>query len=166
MTNRATRFPPIRLSLFGAGALAFALLVMTASGKGHRNPHHEQTFAALAKVPDKARARLNPLGSDPEAVLAGKMLYMEHCAECHGSTAEGGRKAPSLRSEEVRHATSGTLFWILSNGVVRRGMPDWSRLPVPERWQIVAFLKSLPPAAGAEPGQIGVHKDATRSNSL
>jgi mono/diheme cytochrome c family protein len=47
----------------------------------------------------------------------------------------------------VQQATPGTLFWILTNGVVRRGMPVWSKLPEPQRWQIVSYLKSLTPAA-------------------
>jgi len=49
----------------------------------------------------------------------------------------------NLLREEVQQATPGTLFWILTNGVVRRGMPVWSKLPEPERWQIVTFLQSL-----------------------
>ena len=57
--------------------------------------------------------------------------------------AEGGKRAPSLLRDEVQRATPGALFWVLTNGVVRRGMPDWSKLPEPERWQIVAFLKSF-----------------------
>jgi mono/diheme cytochrome c family protein len=44
------------------------------------------------------------------------------------------------------------LFWILTNGVVRHGMPVWSKLPEPQRWQLVSYVKSLtasapPPAA-------------------
>jgi mono/diheme cytochrome c family protein len=108
--------------------------------------HHHHHFAEFAKVPEKARARLNPLASDPESTAAGRKLFMQHCAECHGDKAEGGRKAPNLRAEEVQSATQGTLFWILTNGVVRRGMPVWSKLPEPERWQIVTFIKSLPPS--------------------
>jgi len=57
--------------------------------------------------------------------------------------AEGGKKGPSLRSDPVQQATPGTLFWILTNGVVRRGMPVWSKLPEPQRWQLVSYLKSL-----------------------
>jgi hypothetical protein len=49
----------------------------------------------------------------------------------------------SRRGKEVQQATPGTLFWILTNGVVRRGMPVWSKLPEPQRWQIVTYLKSL-----------------------
>ena len=57
--------------------------------------------------------------------------------------AQGGKKAPSLLAPEVQQATPGTLFWLLTNGVVRRGMPVWSKLPEPQRWQLVSFVKSL-----------------------
>ena len=103
-------------------------------------------YAELAKAPKKAAARRNPLERDSDAVAVGRKLFEQHCAECHGEDAEGGRKAPSLRAEEVRQAPPGTLFWILTNGVVRRGMPVWSKLPEPQRWQLVSYLKSLPPA--------------------
>ncbi len=104
-------------------------------------------YAELAKAPKKAVARRNPMERDPDAVAAGANLFDQHCAECHGEMAEGGRKGPSLRADPVQHATPGTLFWILTNGVVRRGMPVWSKLPEPQRWQIVSYLKSLTPAA-------------------
>lgn len=103
-------------------------------------------YAELAKAPRKAAARQNPLHADPDAVAAGAKLFGLHCAECHGGMAEGGRKAPSLLAEQVQQATPGTLFWILTNGVVRHGMPVWSKLPEPQRWQIVSYLKSLTPA--------------------
>jgi len=110
------------------------------SGK-HRRPHDH--YAELAKVPEKARAKSNPLESDPDAVASGGKLFEQHCSECHGMKAQGTRRGPSLLKEQVQQATPGAIFWILSNGVVRRGMPDWSKLPVPERWQIVAFIKSF-----------------------
>ena len=100
-------------------------------------------YAALSTVPPKARAKENPLKNDAEAPIAGKKLFEQHCAECHGSAAEGAEKGPSLRSEEVQQATPGALFWILTNGVVRQGMPVWSKLPEPQRWQIITYLKSL-----------------------
>jgi hypothetical protein len=42
---------------------------------------------------------------------------------------------------------------VLTNGVVRKGMPVWSKLPEPQRWQIVRFLKSLDAGAAAEQKQ-------------
>jgi mono/diheme cytochrome c family protein len=103
-------------------------------------------YAELAKAPRKAMARRNPMEVDPDAVAAGTKLFGLHCAECHGEMAEGGRKAPSLLADPVQQATPGTLFWILTNGVVRRGMPVWSKLPEAQRWQIVSYLKSLTPS--------------------
>ena len=101
------------------------------------------TYAELQKAPEKARNRPNPLQNDPEAVAAGAILFEQHCAECHGKSAEGSRKAPSLLAPEVQSATPGAIFWLLTNGVVRKKMPVWSKLPEPQRWQLVRYIKSL-----------------------
>lgn len=103
----------------------------------------EKVYAPMERVPAEARERPNPLGDDTDAITAGGKLYEQHCEECHGLKAEGTRRGPSLLKEPIAQASSGALFWILSNGVVRQGMPDWSKLPEPERWQIVTFLKSF-----------------------
>lgn len=107
----------------------------------------KSVYVELAKAPKKAAARLNPLATDPEARTAGAKLFAQHCAECHGETAEGGKKGPSLRVPEVQQATPGAIFWILTNGVVRRGMPVWSKLPDAQRWQLVSYIKSLGPGS-------------------
>jgi mono/diheme cytochrome c family protein len=101
------------------------------------------TYAELDKAPEKAKNRQNPYENDAQATAAGQILFEDHCAECHGDDADGARKGPSLRVSEVRSATPGALFWVLTNGVVRKKMPAWSKLPEPQRWQIVKYLKSL-----------------------
>ena len=123
---------------------AFTVL-LTLGAANAQTASKDSLYAELAKVPSKAAARRNPLQSDPDAVAAGAKLFASHCAECHGDTAQGGKKAPSLLAPEVQQATPGTLFWLLTNGVVRRGMPVWSKLPEPQRWQLVSFIKSLTP---------------------
>jgi mono/diheme cytochrome c family protein len=105
--------------------------------------NRKSTYAALAEAPEKASEKKNPFEGDTQAVAAGGKLFEQHCADCHGSKAGGTRQGPSLLREEVQQATPGTMFWILTNGVVRRGMPVWSKLPEQERWQIVTFLQSL-----------------------
>jgi mono/diheme cytochrome c family protein len=100
-------------------------------------------YVELQKAPEKARNRTNPLQNDPDAVAAGAILFKQHCAECHGNSAEGSHKAPSLLVPEVQTTTPGTLFWLLTNGVVRKKMPVWSKLPEPQRWQLVRYIKSL-----------------------
>ena len=115
-----------------------------------------EIYGELAKVPEKARQRVNPLENDPEAIAAGRLLFEDHCAECHGDGAEGGKKGPNLRAPEVQSATPGTLFWLLTNGVVRKGMPVWSKLPEPQRWQLVRYLKSLGLAQQPGPAQAAI----------
>jgi mono/diheme cytochrome c family protein len=88
-----------------------------------------------------------------DAAAAGQNLFEQHCSECHGDSGEGTRKAPSLRAAEVQNAAPGAIFWVLTNGVVRRGMPVWSKLPEPQRWQLVTFLKSMGVAANAVNGK-------------
>jgi mono/diheme cytochrome c family protein len=100
-------------------------------------------YSALAKVPAKAQTRHNPLDGDPDAVAAGRKIFAEHCSECHGKDAGGARRGPNLRLMAAHEATPGALFYVLTNGVIRHGMPGWSKLPEPERWQLVSFLCSL-----------------------
>jgi cytochrome c oxidase cbb3-type subunit 2 len=124
-------------------AMAFALAVCVVAAQTFPPKHDSSIYAELAKAPKKDAARRNPLAKDPDAVAAGGKLFSQHCAECHGDMADGGKKGPSLRADEVQQATPGMLFWLLTNGVVRRGMPVWSKLPEPQRWQLVSFIKSL-----------------------
>lgn len=127
-------------------ALGFALiLIPNVSAAQNDQPASatDPVYAELAKAPKKAAARHNPLATDPEAPVAGAKLFAQHCAECHGETAEGGKKGPGLRAPDVQQATPGALFWLLTNGVVRKGMPVWSKLPDAQRWQLVSYIKSL-----------------------
>ena len=138
-----------------AAALALLLTLGVAQAQDRSKPagKDNSAYAELTKAPKKAAARRNPLASDPDAVAAGSKLFSLHCAECHGEMAEGGKKAPSLFADEVQRATPGTLFWLLTNGVVRRGMPVWSKLPEAQRWQLVSFIESMTPTLRPESGK-------------
>ncbi len=96
------------------------------------------------RVPAKDHARLNPLAGKSEAIAAGALLYRDHCLQCHQANAQGdGRKRPSLRSEGIRAASDGDLEWFLRQGDLRHGMPTWSSLPRAQRWQLIAYLRSI-----------------------
>ncbi len=100
----------------------------------------------LQKVPVKDRERANPLATAPYASVSGSKNFAEHCAQCHGANAEGreGKHIrPNLHSERVKRATPGEIFWLLTNGSQKNGMPSWSRPPEAQRWQVISFLKSL-----------------------
>lgn len=99
--------------------------------------------AAFKGAPASAARRRNPYRVRANAVQAGRILFLRHCSECHGNTAEGTAAAPPLRNPIVRSTPDGVLFWFLKNGKLGAGMPSWSGLPPQQRWQIVSFLKSL-----------------------
>lgn len=99
--------------------------------------------SGVAGAPAWSSALRSPYDGDREATGAGRKLYAMQCAKCHGERGEGSGNVPSLRSDEVRQASPGALFWFLTNGDLRRGMPAWSRLSEPRRWQLVTFLRRL-----------------------
>jgi mono/diheme cytochrome c family protein len=98
----------------------------------------------LDRVPARDHTRINPLSTHSESVAAGSLVYRDHCAQCHRADAMGdGRKKPPLRSEHIRSATDGDLEWFLRQGDLAHGMPSWSSLPEAQRWQLVAYLRSI-----------------------
>ncbi len=125
--------------------LLFAQKLGLAQEEAAAQRHGQSVYAPLLKVPIAAQGRKNPFEGNAMEATAGGKLFAQHCSDCHGAKAGGTRYGPSLLREEVKQATPGTLFWILTNGVVWHGMPVWSKLPEPERWQIVTFLQSLRP---------------------
>ena len=100
----------------------------------------------LGKVPARDHEKTNPYRGQPDAIAAGRRIYQDHCQKCHGENAEGTKKHPTLRSDVVQKlASEGDLHWLLVNGYMKKGMPSWSKLPDPQLWQLVTYLKSLPP---------------------
>jgi len=102
----------------------------------------------MKKVSAADRARANPYAGNAEAIAAGRNLFLNNCAKCHGENAQGKGSRPSLRSERVQGATDGEIAWIVKNGNLYKGMPSWGGLPEQERWQIIAYLRSLNVEAG------------------
>jgi mono/diheme cytochrome c family protein len=134
------------LTALGISAL-FLCSSLAIAQRENMSPYKRQNdptlYDELAKAPEKARSKPNPFEKDHDAVAAGQLLFDQHCSECHGDAAQGARKGPSLLVDQVQSAEPGALFWLLTNGVVRRGMPVWSKLPEPQRWQLVSYIKSL-----------------------
>jgi len=144
--------------VFSSAALIAAMLVL-----GSVLCFAKDYGAWLKKVPQEDRERVNPYAGKPEAAAAGANLYHTNCAKCHGENAEGRDGRPSLRSEQMRNATDGDLAWILKNGQMFKGMPSWGGLPEQERWQIVAYLRTLnPPESGSSNSPVSAHETGGR----
>ena len=97
----------------------------------------------LKRVPATDKARVSPLADQRAAAEAGSHLYANECARCHGANGEGKGSRPAVVSARVSGATDGELAWLMKNGNPWKGMPAWSSLPDAERWQLVAYVKSI-----------------------
>ncbi|HEX7895050.1 MAG TPA: cytochrome c, partial [Terriglobales bacterium] len=66
---------------------------------------------------------------------------------CHGADGTGmqTKRSADLQLTIVQQQTDGTLFWKITNGNARKGMPSFSKLPEQQRWQLVLFLRTLKP---------------------
>ena len=124
------------MTLRKAGILVIALNMVLALGAA--------SSSNWERVPAKDHARINPMAGHAAASAAGAQVYREHCLKCHKADAQGdGRKRPALRSESIRNASDGDIEWFLRQGDLGHGMPSWSGLPEAQRWQLVAFLRSI-----------------------
>jgi putative heme-binding domain-containing protein len=91
-------------------------------------------FAALAL------AQRTPM--KPEDVAAGRQLYRNSCAGCHGLTGEGGRGPNLMGGRAVSRSSDEALFQSLKFGLAGTDMPP-TKLPDEKLWQILAFVRGL-----------------------
>ena len=127
-------------ALGGAALLwAFAL----AAGVDGRQDH-------IHHAPAQARLLASPLDLTDTDLAAGQATYAARCAGCHGPLGKGGvapaanRPAPSdLTRADLRMHADGEIYWVIANGVPSSGMPAFSVLSETERWQLVAWVRSL-----------------------
>lgn len=105
-------------------------------------PHTNAQNASFHNAPVSAAGMKNPFSGQGSAVAAGKKLYAQNCAQCHGNNLQGMGPAPALDNASTKSAKPGELFWFITNGNLNNGMPAWSSLPKQQRWQIVTFLES------------------------
>lgn len=109
---------------------------------------------ALPELPmsrDEATAREhNPLQATPENLAAGKNLYANNCAPCHGDSGHGDgpvvhllkTKPKDLVSGDSKDRPDGYIYGTIRDGGT--AMPSYAdAMSVHERWQVVMFVRSL-----------------------
>ena len=115
------------------------------------------TWLLHQSVPEAAKQRTNPLGTDPADIAAGRDLFREKCEACHaydgsGKTQIGGGeypRPPALRTA-VASISDGEIFYHIRNGIRNTGMPAWD-MPDRQIWQLVAFIRSFAGRASLAP---------------
>ena len=93
----------------------------------------------------------NPTEADEASLTRGGELFAIHCKMCHGPTGQGtgpiapflANKPANLTSEVVQSKSDGSFFLTITNGIVGRMPPLNENLTVPERWDVVNFIRTL-----------------------
>ena len=100
-----------------------------------------------------------------DVIASGKSVYEQRCAVCHGIEGKGDGPAQQFLYPKPRDLTAGKfkirstpslptdddLLRIISDGIPGTAMPGWAALPMRERKDIVAYVKSLSPVFSQQP---------------
>ncbi len=106
----------------------------------------------LYRLADPATLQAPAALNQPATIAAGRQGYQFYCVQCHGKYHDGlgtvGQSfAPlpgDLRSPRVQSMPVGQLFHEISYGLPGGRQPALASTISPEeRWQIIAFVKSL-----------------------
>jgi len=92
---------------------------------------------------------------------SGAQVYARYCVGCHGEGGDGRGPAAEMLITKPRDFTKGLfkfrstpsgslptdqdLFRIVSRGVYRTSMPEWSLVTERERWAVIAYVKGFYP---------------------
>lgn len=146
-----------------------AVLLLALAGCQARQPGTIETaFAQGVKqnITVGGRADRNPFLATPENIHLGKQNFSNYCMVCHGLDGQNtgvpfadrmSPPVPLLNSPAVQKYSDGQLKWIIDNGIFPSGMPaSKGILNDDEIWQIVVYLRNLPPQGSlGEPAVYG-----------
>ena len=110
---------------------------------------------AVLRVADGKKLKSPLVASDALVIAAGNNGYLNYCVMCHGLDHDGKGTVgqsfaplpPDLRSSRIQEQAEGQLFQHISYGVGGSGRQPalHSTIQIDNRWEIVAFIKSLGP---------------------
>jgi len=102
-------------------------------------------------APPTASSPTNPVPATVDSIDAGRGLFDDNCARCHGVSARGGGPdagttsiAPAdLLNGHINQHTDGDVYTWISGGLPG-GMPAWSgTLSDTQIWDLVNFLRAI-----------------------
>jgi mono/diheme cytochrome c family protein len=103
-------------------------------------------------APASAKKLKNPVAPTEENIEAGRLLFNRHCASCHGEDGKAKTdiaaamkvKPTDLTGHEMHGITDGEIYWVITNGIKKSGMPALNAKTKPnERWQMALYVKHL-----------------------
>lgn len=146
------------------------------SGPSSEKEYNDEVALAQLQIEEYMKKSANAvdensvtLASDATNLDAGKTIYMDNCAACHGRLGEGG-VGPNLTDDYWLHGGSiKDVFKTIKYGVPAKGMKAWqAELSPSQIRQVASYIKSLygtnPPNAKEKQGEL-YKEDAVENNS-
>ncbi|HKX26333.1 MAG TPA: copper-binding protein [Blastocatellia bacterium] len=108
--------------------------------------------AAPGPAPAETQPVKSPLAANEENLSAGRSLFNQRCAACHGENGKAQTEFASimtvkprdLTSQQVRELTEPRLYRIVSQGIPPSGMPGLKdRIRDEALWQLALYVKQL-----------------------
>jgi cytochrome c oxidase cbb3-type subunit 3 len=98
----------------------------------------------LSKAANRVDETTVKLTSDPAALSAGKVVFMQNCLPCHGAQGQGV-VGPNLTDDYWLHGGKiNDLFKTIKYGIPAKAMPTWEKLLSAKQISDVAnYVKSL-----------------------
>jgi len=134
---------PTRFAVLITGIVASLWIINIVSAhEGHKTRN----------APATAKKMKNPLKANDTAIAAGQTLFNEHCASCHGEDGKAvteiatkmEKKPTDLTTKAMRGITDGEIFWVITYGIKKSGMPAFSpAVSWRGRWQMTHYVKYL-----------------------
>ena len=111
-------------------------------------------YVMMNGIPAPYAGKASPLPATPENIEAGRKLFEENCASCHGKSGEGGGGAGKELTPPPADITrvlgrrldrDDFFFWTVSEGgeMLKTDMPAFKDvLEEKQRWQIILYLRN------------------------
>jgi mono/diheme cytochrome c family protein len=150
----------IVVALVALGGVALLSVARGQMGMMHRggmmgmsNVRHQ--YYMHAGLPSAYASNTNPLKPTAENLAAGRKLYEERCALCHGAKGFGDGPAGAALNPPPANiaalmqrpmATDGYLYWSIAEGGAPLGspMPAFKDALKPDQiWQIILYIRTL-----------------------
>ena len=141
--------------MMGQGGGGMGHGMMGRHGAGHQgNMIRHRVIRMGGGVPAPYTNVKNPLPANEANIVAGKAMFTEQCASCHGKSGIGdGEAGRELQPKPANIAfimdkwiaTDPFLFWSISEGGERleTAMPAFKEtLSDKQRWQIIHYLRN------------------------
>jgi mono/diheme cytochrome c family protein len=126
-------------------ALMFILTVLLGWGT---------VYAHAGEVSEKYENMVNPVEVTKESLEAGKNIYTQRCATCHGTDGKGvSQGMPDFTNHEMMEEMGETsMFQKISEGVPGTPMPPWEDiLSEKERWMVINYINTFHHKETAQP---------------